>query len=187
MTHGKGKAADERAQRRIDDRAFDGQAADRIGSIEDDDRNAGLACGLHDVREGVDEGVEAGADVLEVIDDRVEAGEVRRLGPQRTLGVAVQADDRQSGGAIDGASDGLHVLCLASNAMLRSEQAGDLEAPVADESIHQVPAARVDRRRMRDDAQSRPAEEARAVACGIEERVEAGAHAMHHGSPNKAS
>ena len=46
--------------------AFDGDAADRIGPIADDDRDSGTRRGTQAIGNGVDESVDARANILDV-------------------------------------------------------------------------------------------------------------------------
>ncbi len=78
VPYGERIASDERGEGGVEHRALDREAADRVRPVEDHDRDARLARGLHHVRDRVHEGVVAAAHVLQVDDDRVEPGEVRR-------------------------------------------------------------------------------------------------------------
>lgn len=75
--------ADEGAPFGIEHGAFDGEAVDGVGAIEDDEGDMVL-CGLfHGVEERGAIRVAAAADVLDVVDEEIESFEHLRCGPAR--------------------------------------------------------------------------------------------------------
>jgi hypothetical protein len=143
--------ADERAVIVADGAALDVDAAQRVGPIEDDDLDAERRRGLHHVQERPDVGVVARADVLDVVDHRVEAGEHLGMRPQRGLVLAVERIHRQAGDRVAGLGDADHVLSVAANAVLGAEQADDVDA-LLDEGVDDVP--QVGRHRGRIDQET---------------------------------
>ena len=75
VPHRDRELADERRVRRVERRALDGVAADRIRPIAHDDADAVPAGGAQAVGHRVDVGVDARADVLEIDDQHVDVGE----------------------------------------------------------------------------------------------------------------
>ena len=91
--HG-GKVAREAEDALVERRALDLKAVDRVRPIEHHDVDLPLRRLLHHVRHRRHVGVEAGADVLQVHDHRVDALEHRG---RRTPRLAVERVDRQAG------------------------------------------------------------------------------------------
>ena len=96
VAHRHAELADEGLKPRLQRRPFDLDAADRIRPVADDDRYAVTRRGAQAVRHGVDEGVDAGADVLQVDDEHVDELE-HLLG--RLARLAVEREDRARCGA----------------------------------------------------------------------------------------
>lgn len=90
--------ADEGVDGGVEARAFDADAAERIGAVEDDGLNVVLGAFVHDVTERADEGVGTIAEVLDIVDDGVEAGE-HFLGGMAMIGRGriIKRIDRQAG------------------------------------------------------------------------------------------
>jgi hypothetical protein len=88
-----GTKADEREEPLLREVPLDGEAAERVRAVQDEDRLPRRGARLQDEERRPDERVVAGADVGEVADDGVESGEV--LGPRREVleALAVERDD----------------------------------------------------------------------------------------------
>ena len=116
VTDGQGVEADEGCKRRIRHVALDERAAERIGPIKDDDTSAVPRARAHGERHGPDERVVAGADVLQVHDDRIDSAEHRggRLAPR-----AVEAPYGQARHRVARAVDPDVVLGRAPQSVLR--------------------------------------------------------------------
>src|SRR5262245_17838165 len=115
--------ADKRLQLWIKERPLDRQAADRIRTVEYDDLQLVRRTGLQDVAERCDVGVEAAADVLDVVNERVDAFEL--LGA-RSLPLAVQAVNRQAGFLV--LTVGHQFVDRTADAVFRAEKGDQLDA-----------------------------------------------------------
>ena len=92
VAHGDRRWPDERDKPRIKHVALDLIAADGVRAVEHHERQLVLRRGVHDFEQRRNVGIRAGADVLDVIHQRVNARE-HRVG--RARGLAVEAVDRQ--------------------------------------------------------------------------------------------
>src|SRR5262249_26519628 len=118
--------------------ALDGHAAERIGTIEDDDSNAGVsACASHE-HGRPDEGVVPRADILKIDDDDVDSIEV--LGSRRKILVAltVEADDAHALGATFAICNADHVLGRPCPTVLGAENDARHDAELAERDERMV-------------------------------------------------
>jgi hypothetical protein len=143
--------ADERAVAGEDGAALDVDAADGVRAIEDDDLDAGLGARLHHVEERPDVGVVARADVLDVVDHGVDAGEHLGARVQRRLAGAVERVHRQPGHRVARLADADHVLGVAADAVLGAKQADELDAVARVEEVDDVAELDVDGRRVDEE------------------------------------
>ena len=155
---GSGIEADEGAVRGVEGRALDALPADGVRAVEHHDRLPELGRRLHHVARGVDVGVDAGADVLQVDDDGVHVGQHLR---PRLPGLAVQAVERHALPLRVRRLDHV-VLVLPPEAVLGREQRGDAEPQLplpGEEQVHRGPAALVHRGLVGDEADAAPPQE----------------------------
>src|SRR5438874_2145599 len=108
---------DERFSLRVEQRPFDRHAADRVGPVEDDDTQ--LVCGGRFENESQRRNVrvEAAADVLDVVDERVNPLKLLSRGP---LGLAVKTVNGEPGFRVFTVR--YRLVHLAADAVLRAEQ-----------------------------------------------------------------
>jgi hypothetical protein len=156
VPHRNRKLADERLEPRLEHRAFDVDAADRIRPVAHDDGQAMRARGAQAVGHRVDVRVDARADVLQIDDERVEAGQhlCRRLAR-----LAVERVDRNLPPRVACVVGLDHVLLhVRSESVLRTEDRPDRDAaPLG--TIDRVLEFRVDGRRVDDEADGAAFEE----------------------------
>ncbi len=125
VAEGEGVGADEGFAAFGEDGAFDADAVDGVGAVEDEERHFAFGGFLHDVAHGADVGIEAGADVLDVEDDDVDG--VEHGGGGAAIGVLVEAPDFDLGGGVLGVLDAFAVL-LAEDAVFGGEDGGEVDA-----------------------------------------------------------
>ena len=129
-------------------RTFDLAAADRVGAIADDGLDAVLAAGPQAVGHRIDVGVNARADVLEVDDEDVEAGE-HLAG--RFPGFAVERVDGHMPHVVAGVGRFDHVLLeVGAEAVLRPEDGREARVAAGADAVGSVHQAVIDRRRVAD-------------------------------------
>ena len=141
--------ADEGVEARLDEGAFDLPAAERVRAVEDHHLDAELGAGAHHQAEGADEGVGAGADVLDVVDDDVEAAEHLR---GRLAGRAVDGVDRQAGRLVAAALDLAAGVDVAADAVLRREQGDEVDFGGLEEDVDGALQVAVHPRGVREQA-----------------------------------
>ena len=112
-------AADIAVEVGIEDRAFDVRAGDRIGAVEDIERDTSLRGFFNPVEHRAAVGVESSADVLDVEDDGVEF--LEHPGGHARATVAVEAPDGEAGGSVNSVGDVVGVDG-SSDAVLWREQ-----------------------------------------------------------------
>ena len=126
VAHGHAELADEGLKAWFERRSFNLHPADGIGPVADDDRQAMTRRGPQAVRHGVDEGVDARADVLKVDDEHVDEIE-HLLG--RLARLAIEREDRHVAAPVLGVRRLDHVvLQVGAVAVLRPEDCGELVA-----------------------------------------------------------
>jgi hypothetical protein len=156
VPHGQLVQADERLVAFLEHRSFDGDAADRIGPIADNHRQASSCRGLQAVGRRVNVGINAGADILQVDDKRIEPCEHLVGGFAR---FAVQGIDRDPATVVAPVRRLDHVfLHVRPDAVLRSEERTDGHA-AGGRPIDRMPERGVDRRRIADQSDAAPLEE----------------------------
>ena len=104
------------------DGAFD-EGADGVGAVEDDEADFGGGGGFEAMGEGGDVGVEAAADVLDVENEGVEAGE---LGGGGGAAVAIEAVDGEAGGGVGGVGD-FRLVEVATDTVFGGEEGNEGE------------------------------------------------------------
>ena len=125
-------------------------AANRIRPVADNDVHAVTGGGAQAVGHRVDVGVDTRADVLQIHDEHVDVP--KHLGG-RFARLAVERVHRHGSPRVPPVGRLDHVvLHVRSKAMLRTEEGGDGDVSVLDETIGRVPEGAVDRRRIADDA-----------------------------------
>ncbi len=91
VAHGHAELADEGLKSGLERRSFDLAAADGVGAVAHDDGEPMTRRGAQAIRHGVDEGVDARANVLQIDDQNVDEAE-HLLG--RLARLAVEREDR---------------------------------------------------------------------------------------------
>ena len=125
MAHGQGIRPHEGGPLRPQQIAFHRGAADGVGAVQDHHLFAQGRRGLHHLGQGGGKGVDPGAHVLHVHQDRVHRRQ--GLGRRRQPG-PVEADHRQLQDRVDKIGRGDHIVLLfPQQAVLRAEQ--DLQLP----------------------------------------------------------
>ena len=150
VTHRDRKLADERLEAVDERRTVDLIAADRIGTIGDDDRHPVLPARAQAVGHGVHERIDARADVLEIDHEHVDPVEhLRRWFPR----LAVQRVHRHTASGILRVASLDHVvLHVRAIAVLRAEDGGKRDVRRQRNRPDDVLKVRViDRRRVRHD------------------------------------
>ena len=132
VADGNGELAHERSQRRIEHRPFHPHAAQRIGTVGHHDGNAGAFRRAHHPGQRVRIGVEAGAHVLDVEHQHVDAIEHRRRG---FAVFAVQAVHGQAGGRIARGGDVITGLHVTAHAVFGTEQRDQREIRMRGEAV----------------------------------------------------
>jgi hypothetical protein len=122
-----GAEADEREEPILRKVPLDGEAAERVRSVEDEDGLPRRGARLHDEERRPDERVVAGADVGEVAHDGVEPREVLRLRREVLEPISVQRDDGEAPARRVVGPDGDHVLDGARQPVLRAEEEPQVE------------------------------------------------------------
>ncbi len=102
--------------------ALDRHAAERVRAVQDPHLETGGERRFGGPYRGRGIGVVPRANVLQIDEQEVEAGEGGGAGPQRLDAVAVQRHDRRAGPRIGAAVGGDHVLLDAVKAVLGTEQ-----------------------------------------------------------------
>ena len=134
----------------LERRPFHLEAADRVRAIADNHRHAMTLRGAQAVGHRVDEGVDAGADVLQVDDQRVEPRQHLGRGLPR---LAVERVDRYPQRPILRVGRLDHVvLQVGAEAVLRAENGAEPDGLAQGDPIDDVPERAVDRGRIGDDA-----------------------------------
>src|SRR6185437_13934073 len=131
----------------VKNRAFDRDAIDRIGAVENVKRNVMLRRGFHRITHRRDESVEAHAGVLNIVDERVDA--LKHL-VGRTPRVAVEAVNRQPSGGVGAGSD--VSICRAGETVLGTENGDEFYARCVRENVNGAVASAVHAGYIRDDA-----------------------------------
>jgi hypothetical protein len=103
-------------------RPLDPHAADGVGAVEHHEGQAGPGRRLHAEQHGGLVRVEAGPHVLDVEAEDVEPGQGRRRRPERSGGGAVEGVDREPGGGVHLPLHRHHVLRIAADAVLGTEE-----------------------------------------------------------------
>ncbi len=115
-----------------------------------------LRCGAQAIGHGVDVGVDAGADVLQVDDEHVD--EVEHLG-RRLAGLAIQREDRDAAARVGAVRRLDHVVLeIGAEAVLRPEDRGEFEGRRFGELIDHMAEGVVDGRGVGQDADAQPVE-----------------------------
>ena len=120
--------ADEALEGFVHERAFDADAGDGVGTVEDVERQFGGGGGFQGVLHGAVVGIEARADVLDVENKGVELRE--HGGAGTAIGFAVEAEDADAGLRFAGVGD-LFVVLFAEHAVFGGEEGGDVYAHFA--------------------------------------------------------
>ena len=137
MTHRDGIKSHKSSKFRLQQIALHQLSADRIGPVQHHEGLALLRSRLHRQGHGVDVGVEARPDILNVIHQHIDVFEHFR---GRLVGLAVEAEDRNILQGIDFRVDLAAGFLLAADAVLRPEQGGDGHPGHRHEHIGDVPA-----------------------------------------------
>ena len=174
VTHGQGIEADEGRERGVRHGALDEHAAERVGPVEHDDPHPDPRARAHGERHGPGERVVAGADVLEVHDERVDSPQHGRRG---LAARAIEAPHRQARGGIVGPCDSGVILRRAPQPMLRRQECQDFHRSQMAQEGGGVLVAPVDRRLMREQRDPLPTQERRTAA---DEHVEPRFDGRHH-------
>jgi hypothetical protein len=111
--------ANERCESLLDQRSFDGNAVDGVRAVEHRKEQSTAGDNLHGVEHGREIGTVADADVLNIEDECVQAGQ--HLG-RGGLGFAVEAIDGQSGARVGCVQNRLAGLGIAAHAVFRTEE-----------------------------------------------------------------
>ena len=159
VAHRDGVLPDERLEASRQERAFHCEATDRIRPIAHDDRHAVLAARDEAVGHGVDEGVDARADVLQIDDQGVEPREHLGGGLPR---FAVERVDRHAPRVVVPVRRLDHVvLQVGPEAVLRPEDGAERHAVGRAHTIDDVPELVIDRGGIGDDTHAQAAQAAR--------------------------
>jgi hypothetical protein len=167
--------ADEALPALLAQRPVEVEPAARVGPVEHDHGQADLCAARHGLAQRRDVGVAARADVLQVDQQHVEAGQRRRIGP--ALG-AVERDHRQPGGAVARVVDRVARGHVAADAVLGREQAHQPDALVGRQPVHAGHEPSVDAGRVREQAQALAAHELDAL---VEQHVDPQARRLLRG------
>ena len=159
--------AHERREGGVEDVAFDRDAAQGIGPVEDHHASALAGAGLEHVQHGVHERVVARAHVLHVEDDRVEAREHLGGGDP---GAAVEAVAREAGARVAAVAHLHEVLRVRPDPVLGPEEGAQTKARRAREGDRRVLEASRDRGRIGHEPEPQAAQHRRPA----EELVETG-------------
>src|ERR1700678_975650 len=136
---GHGKIAGERNASLVKYGPFDSLTAQRIRPVEDEEWEFVFGGGFQAIAHGGSIGVEADAVQLNIENNRVDSFE-HVVG--RRAGVAVEAEDRQTGNAVGGA---FHFgVSFSSDAVFRTEDRDQFYAVGMGQDINRAPALRVD-------------------------------------------
>ena len=114
---------DEREFVAVSNRAFDVETADRIRPIQNKDRQLNLCGFLHHVTKRRDVGIEPRADVLDIVDKRVEIFELLGFGP---AALAVEGINWKPGRVVFRIRD--FVVNEATNAVFGREERDEFHA-----------------------------------------------------------
>ena len=106
---------DERGKRRVETISGDSLAANGIGAVEDEKGNARLGAGGHAQAHGVEIGVKARADVLNVKEHQLDAGE---HGGIRCAHLAIETVGWYAGAVVGRMGDVLAVLRCTADSVL---------------------------------------------------------------------
>jgi hypothetical protein len=128
---------------RLDKVAFDALAGDRIGTIEDDDRQASLGCSFLDQAQRRNIGRKTHSDVLDIEDQRLKIVQHGRCGLAR---FAVQAMDWPTSAGVNGLGNMDASLVRAARAMLRTEEGRKANPVAGGQEVDGAAQARVDAR-----------------------------------------
>ena len=143
VAHGHAIKPDEGFVAGLQGRAFDGDAADRIGPVADDDRDSGTRGGTQAIGNGVYEGVDARADVLDVDHQHVDQREHLLC---RLARLAVQREDRHVAPRILAVRRLDHVVLeVRAESVLRPEDGGQRPVGRCGQAIDNVLEIAVDR------------------------------------------
>ncbi len=164
--------AHEREKTRIEDVALHAHPIDGVGTIENDEPHPVLRAGLHGMKHGVDERVVAGAHVLHVEDQGIEALQHLRGGHTR---LAVETPHPKTRLRVLLISHFLEVLSVREHAMFRTEEGSELRALERLQMKGGVGEIGGDRGGVRDQAHPRAAQAGRSG----KEFFESGAYALH--------
>ena len=145
VTHRSLPIADERLASRIGDGPLHVDSTDGIGPIEHEDRLLCLRGCFKKIPERTLVGVEAHANVLNVVDNRIQIGKFFGSGPPFRVRVAVDAIDGNAGRGIVRVANGGGVEC-AGNAVLGAEDRLELNAGRMCENIRSALAVRIEPR-----------------------------------------
>ena len=148
-------------------------AAERVGTVEDEHADPGARARADGEHGGPDEGVVARADVLQVDDEQVEAGEVLGARGQLLEALAVEAADRGAE-RVARVRHADHVLRLAAVAVLGPEDEVDLHAQRV-EDVARVHETAIDGGGVRQEADAQGAQLGAERGVGGE-AIESGAH-----------
>ena len=136
---GHGKIAGERNASLVKYGPFDSFTAQRIRPVEDEEWEFVFGGSFQAIAHGGSIGIEADAGVLHIENQRVDSFE-HVVG--RRAGVAVEAEDRQTGNAVGGA---FHFgVSFSSDAVFRTEDRDQFYAVGMGQDINRAPALRVD-------------------------------------------
>ena len=153
VAHRYRELADERFEPLDEQRPFDVVAADRVWPIAHDDRNAMPRAGAQAVGHRVDVGVDASADVLQIDDEHIEAGEHRG---RRFARLTVEGIHRHATSRVVGVRRLDHVvLHVGSEPVLRAEDRRQRDVRRRGKSIDDVQEATIERGVIADDANAR--------------------------------
>ena len=149
VPHRDRKLADERLEAVLEDGAFDLHAANRVGPVADDHLEPVSLRRTQAVGHRVDEGVDAGTDVLQVDDQRVEP---RQHFGGRLARLTVKRVDRHAPPPVFGVRGLDHVVLeVGPKPVLRAEYRGQRDLLRRRDAVDDMPEGAVNRGRVGDD------------------------------------
>ena len=154
MAHGNGVAPDERGGFGRQAVAFHAQPVDGVGTIQDRHPLAEFAGGLQAVGDGVDEGIDPGADILQVHQQNVDRRQHLFRGDPR---LAIEAENGQTGNGVRDVVGLDHVVLLfGKKAVLGGVEGFQLAGKAGLDQIAGMTQAAVHRRRVAQQPQTLP-------------------------------
>src|SRR5262245_45847004 len=140
--------ADEALEPGPDRRPFDGDAIERIWTVENDHRQPAFCRSFEAKEHRRLKRVVPTADVWQVDHQHIQFAQMLKLGTEALDRITVQAVDRAAMTWMNCVRDADQVLCFRSESVLRTEQGGETDVPRFSEQIRNVTEARIYARRV---------------------------------------